>query len=365
MSEGFSYIFSAIRGSQAGRDYYVAMCPLRLIPKIFLFDEEEIPAELRAQRTLNRSRVPEIAQYLVENREEYVFSALTASVDGVVEFRPAGDEDTLQNLGELQIPMSSRFLINDGQHRRAAIEEALKLSPDLGDETIAVVFFVDRGLERSQQLFADLNKHAVRPTKSLGILYDLRDPQSKLARRLADKVEVFRGLTETEKTTISNRSIKLFTLSGIYQGTSVLLGKAKHGKVTTKETDLAVEFWNEVGSQIPDWVAARKREVAASQLRGEFIHAHGIALHAIGLMGHTLIAEDPKSWKTKLKKLRSVDWSRSNLELWEGRALVGGRVSKAHNNVLLTSAVLKKAVGLGLTPEEERAEVALMESRQG
>ena len=145
----------------------------------------------------------------------------------------------------------------------------------------------------------------------------------------------------------------------------MLLGKAKHGKVTTKETDLAVEFWNEVGRQIPDWIAARKREVTASQLRREFIHAHGIALHAIGLMGHRLIAEDPKSWKANLKKLRSVDWSRSNLELWEGRALVGGRVSKAHNNVLLTSAVLKKSVGLGLTPEEERAESALLEGRRG
>jgi DNA sulfur modification protein DndB len=60
--------------------------------------------------------------------------------------------------------MSSRFLINDGQHRRAAIEEALKVRPEFGDETISVVFFIDAGLENSQQMFADLNKHAVRPT---------------------------------------------------------------------------------------------------------------------------------------------------------------------------------------------------------
>ena len=39
--------------------------------------------------------------------------------------------------------MTSRFIINDGQHRRAAIEEALKERPELGDETIAVVFFLD------------------------------------------------------------------------------------------------------------------------------------------------------------------------------------------------------------------------------
>ena len=68
------------------------MCPLKLIPKIFLFDEDEIPPELRAQRTLNRARVPEITQYLTENPSEYVFSAITASIDGDVEFGSIDEE---------------------------------------------------------------------------------------------------------------------------------------------------------------------------------------------------------------------------------------------------------------------------------
>lgn len=107
--------------------------------------------------------------------------------------------------------MSARFVINDGQHRRAAIEAALEERPELGEETIAVVFFLDEGLNRSQQLFADLNKHAVKPTKSLGILYDYRDPLACLARELAANVPCSKNLTEKEKTTISNRSIKLCT----------------------------------------------------------------------------------------------------------------------------------------------------------
>src|SRR5690242_15791216 len=35
----FEYVFPAIRGVQAGREYYVTMCPLRLIPRLFLFNE--------------------------------------------------------------------------------------------------------------------------------------------------------------------------------------------------------------------------------------------------------------------------------------------------------------------------------------
>jgi hypothetical protein len=34
--DSFNYTFAALRGVQARREYFVAMCPLRLIPKIFL-----------------------------------------------------------------------------------------------------------------------------------------------------------------------------------------------------------------------------------------------------------------------------------------------------------------------------------------
>ncbi len=73
--EAFNYQFSALRGIQAGREYYLVMCPLKLIAKIFLFDEEEIPPELRAQRVLNRARVPEIARYLLDNPKDYTLIA--------------------------------------------------------------------------------------------------------------------------------------------------------------------------------------------------------------------------------------------------------------------------------------------------
>src|SRR5258708_17081812 len=87
-SDSFTYVFSALKGVQAGREYFVAMCPLQLIPKIFVFYGGELPPELRAQRVLNRSRVPEKARYLVENPNDYVFSAITASIHGDARFVP-------------------------------------------------------------------------------------------------------------------------------------------------------------------------------------------------------------------------------------------------------------------------------------
>jgi DNA sulfur modification protein DndB len=75
MADSFSYVFPAIRGVQAGREYYVSMCPMRLLPKLFRFDDEELVPELRAQRSLNKARIPDISRYIIGNKESYTFSS--------------------------------------------------------------------------------------------------------------------------------------------------------------------------------------------------------------------------------------------------------------------------------------------------
>ena len=123
------FSFPAVKGIQANMEYYVTMVPLDCIPKLFTFSDENMAPEIRSQRTLNKSRIPEMSNYILQNPKSYVFSALTASVDGELLFEPSTSENS--NLGMLSISMSSRLLINDGQHRRAAIEAALKKKPDL------------------------------------------------------------------------------------------------------------------------------------------------------------------------------------------------------------------------------------------
>jgi DNA sulfur modification protein DndB len=56
--------------------------------------------------------------------------------------------------------------------------------------------------------------------------------------------------------------------------------------------------------------------------------------------------------------LANIDWSRSNTGLWEGRALVGGKVSKSTTNVVLTTNVIRTVLGMPLSPEEQRVEDA-------
>ncbi|WP_430425099.1 DNA sulfur modification protein DndB [Phenylobacterium sp.] len=356
MDDAFQYVFPAIRGVQAGREYYVSMCPLRLIPKIFLFNEEELTPELRAQRTLNKGRVPEIARYITENPKGYVFSALTASVDADLEFERTSEQNA--SLGLLRIPMSGQFIINDGQHRRAAIEVALRENPRLGDESIAVVFFSDIGLARSQQMFADLNRYAIRPATSISILYDHRDRSAELVRQLIQQAPPFRDLVEMERSNLSLRSRRLFTFSAIYQATSALLGDTSD-EVFDANLALAAQFWTDVAQQLPEWEQVRRGRLAASEVRQDLIHSHGVVLHALGKVGAALLRAEPNAWKKRLAGLSDIDWSRNN-PAWSGRAVVRGRLSKATTNVLLTANYIKQRIGLELTPEDQRVEDAFL-----
>jgi len=357
-----NFVFPALRGIQAGREYYVTMCPLRLIPKLFIFDAEEIPPELRAQRVLNKSRIPEIGSYILKSPHNYTLSSITASIDGKVQFIPVQDKGHYHRSGTLIVPMDARFLINDGQHRAAAIREALKKNPDLGSETISVVFFLDSGLRRSQQMFTDLNKHAVRPTTSINILYDHRDPFSQAIIGMLAYVPIFANdLTELERTSISNRAKKVFTLNSLYTANKSLLGRTqKRPPVSEEDTQLMIDYWTAVYENIKEWRDIVDGGVPPHEIREEYVHVSGILLHALGILGYALIQQypNPRTWKMKLKELQKIDWHKNNKD-WEGRPLINGSLTKITRNIILTSNLLKQRLNIPLTPEEVRLEATV------
>jgi len=325
---------------------------------MFLFDETGLPPELRAQRVINRARIPEIVRYMVQNPKTYTFSAITASIDSHVHFTPFDEYDPQKRVGILEVPMTARLVINDGQHRKAAIDQAIKLNPELGHETIPVVLFVDAGLKRTQQMFVDLNEHTIRPTRSLGVLYDHRDPLAALVRDLVLRVPLFQERIEKERTTVSHRSTKLFTLSSLYQATRALLGKKNRQESVSKlDSEIAFEFWNELPKHIEEWGSLLEGKLSSAELRRDYVHGHGVGIHAIGAAGKGLIAQYPVYWKSHLSRFHSIDWLRTNTD-WNGRAMIGGRLSKAHVNVVLTANYVKQKLGLNLTPEEARIESA-------
>lgn len=342
-----AFLFPAVKGLQAKREYFAAMVPLEVIPRIFQFEDEELPLEIRAQRVLNKARIPDICNYILSNPDNYVFSSLTVSVDGDMEFQPFDQKNPY--VGHIAISMSARFLINDGQHRRAAIAEAIKQNPELKSEHISVVFYRDEGLLRAQQMFSDLNRYAIRPTKSINILFNSREDSSIIAKCIIEEVPVFCGLVEKERTTISNRSKALFTLSAICSATDELLKQVDSG--IQDRVNLAVQFWTQVSAHISQWGAVKRGDMKSSDVRKEYICSLSITLAALGYGGNALIAARPRDWKKRLAVLDGIDWRKDN-PLWERLVFVNGKVA-ANRTAQRSMSEYIKAVMLGNVGDDE------------
>lgn len=354
MKNNFFYSFPAIMGKQANRDFFVLMCPMGILSKLFIFNDDDLPPEHRAQRILNKSRIPEMASYILNNPKDYVFSSVTASIDGVFEFEPLNCNFD-DKIGILKVSMDSRLLINDGQHRRAAIEEALKSYPELADETISVVLFVDEGLKRSQQIFADLNKHAVNVSKSIGILYDSRDPIAQITRSLLEENTYLKYYTDKENPSLSKFSPKMFTLSSINETNKKLLYKLDTNDPMV--ISYVSDFWNILCEYMNEWRFVFNKEMSAKLLRDDYVSSTGVVLEALGLLGNFLYKNNYNDWKSILSGINKIDWHRNNLDDWQNRVIgMNGRIVKSSNYIRLTRNLIKTKLNLPLTKDELKLE---------
>jgi DNA sulfur modification protein DndB len=144
-------------------------------------------------------------------------------------------------------------------------------------------------------------------------------------------------------------------LSAVYQATQALLNKGKGDEVEPGDFDLACEFWTSMGSVIPEWRLIIRKQIAASELRRDYVHSHGVTLHALGIVGRSLLEMYPDKWSNQLQPLEEINWLRTN-PLWEGRSMVRGRMSKAGDSVILTANAIKKMLGLSLDADEAEIE---------
>lgn len=352
----FAYKFPAVRGVQAGRPYYIAMLPLRMLPRLFSRDDEYIQPEYRAQRRLNEQRIPEISSYILENLDSYVFSALAASIDGEIEFH----EVARGPLGTLEVAMDSIFLINDGQHRIAAIFEALEENEELGAETISVVFYEDQGLARSQQMFTDLNKHAVRTSNSIAELYDSRDELAVATRSTIKAVDFIDRYTDKEKDNLGKLSASLFTLNMFYKANKKMLG---HGVADEHFNSFLVNYWKAVAAHMEPWRDLDRKLLSKQDLREKTIATQSVCLQAIGRVGAYFLNEGCDL--ARLAGLENIDWSRDS-RAWHLRAINGkGRIITNDAAICLTANEIKASLNIPLDNAEAEREEELAESLGG
>jgi DNA sulfur modification protein DndB len=336
-----SYIFPATMGTQAGKDFYTATIPFSHLVQLFRFDEETVPAELRAQRALNETRARAISDYILTNPDSYVLPAITASCDTSMTFKPL---DAEYGVGLLKIVLGSCLLINDGQHRRKGIELALQENPALADHCVSVTLFYDQGLHASQQMFSDINSNANKPSGSLNALYDLRNPFSRWIISILDQRPAIKNRIDMESAAPAKSSSKLWSLVAFHQFVNHLTGvNAKNIKSLSSldgKTEEVVFFLDALEA-IPMWSAMIKGNISAPETREQYIISHAVFLHALGTMGSYV--KD----LNQLKGLADIDPAKSS-PLWDNRAIVHGKLRKTPIGVKSTAAVLLKKCGIEL-----------------
>lgn len=345
------YQFPAVKGYQAGEEYYICMVPLGLMSKIFMTDSGDVPPEYRAQRKLNEARIPEICGYILSNRDSYVFSALAASVDGDMKFIPdTGNESA----GILEIDMTASFLINDGQHRKAAIDAAIAEDESLASETISVVLYRDQGLQRSQQMFTDLNKHAVTTSKSLNTLYESKDPVALITKRVVNSINFLRKYTDKEKDNLSKYSSNIFTLNTFYTANKRIYKAAKDLQTVD---EFICAFWSNVVANMREWKEMDCGELSKKSLREDYIITQGLIILALGRLGEFYCINSEIDMAKSLKGLQKIDWLRNNEKCWLNRAIKpNGKINRNEQGIFLTYIQIKRLLSLPIGEEELKKE---------
>ena len=352
----FCYKFPVVKGIQACRAYYIAMVPLNTLAKLFPDDDEYVMPEYRAQRRLNEARIPEIKNYILSNRDSYVFSALAASIDGKHKFIPGSQDD----LGILEVDMKAKFLINDGQHRKAAIIAALEEDPSIGDETISVVFYEDQGLARSQQMFTDLNKHAVKTSNSIAELYDSRDALAVATRNVISEIPFLDEYVDKEKDNLGKFSSTLFALNNFYTANKTILGR----KECNEQFEIFLKtYWESVVEHMLPWRDLIKRDLTKKDLREQYIASQAVVIKALGRVGASLCECEEENVDDKVKALENINWRR-NASVWKNRVIRNdGKMITSSEAIKLAANVIKTEMGIPLSEEEEFAEIKLKKNK--
>lgn len=358
--------FEAARGKQGELDYFVTTMRFGELARNVGYAERQVgegadaPPELLRQRKLNIKRVrEEMRPYLLENPDHF-FSAICVEVvrpgelEHRINFIPSADNSTF---GRVVFDGTELLQAIDGQHRLKAIQLAIEEQPELARESIAVVLVPHRGVERSQQLFSDLNRYAKTPSKTLNLLFEHREFEALVAKEWSKASLAFKdGRTNMETNSLVVKSRHVITLSVLYECVRDLVvkdyEKKKWDRPQLEEEAARVgrEFaaWYDelIVPALPELSKVIAGEIKPVSLRERYVYPHSVGWRAISQAVRAARDQKPRNWKDIIQAgLKGIDWHLTNKE-WEGSALVAGAMANRRQNIVRSGTFVALKLGL-------------------
>jgi DNA sulfur modification protein DndB len=352
LEEGLTATFPVMRGFVGDTEYYSAILTFGEAARMIQFVADvdgwgsQTDARAKTQRQLNETRVErELVPYLLEHTDHF-YGAVVAEMrplpghDGGVRFTSDRVDPSGLAVGQLELDGTVALCALDGQHRLRSIQLALREVPSLASEHIAVVLVPFRSTRRSQLLFADLNRFARTPSRSLTLLFSHRDPVVRLANEVINLVPLLGDRVELESTTLARFSPRFVTFSTLYEMTKTLIqGHAGGSRAEMiREAHRQAAVWAALTEAVDEWAAVADNSEHPAYLRPRSLAMHGAGQQAIAHVAKRLTAGG-------VARLSEIDWSIANPS-WQGIAVQGARVFNTPGSISSLAAAVLFELGL-------------------
>jgi len=202
---------AALQGRQGERTLYQALVPNSVLNNFFTVNMD--PPTEKSQRQILPAHVKDIADYIINNPEEYVLGALIYAVDKECAFTPS---EMSSDLGVLTIPFGTNLRSLDGQHRRAGLNDAIAEDEKFGNDHTAILIYVEPDVSKRRQMFSDMNATPKVVAKALNVSFDNRDPFARAAQRIANEHPLLDGVVERESSRVAAGSQSWYTLGAVW-----------------------------------------------------------------------------------------------------------------------------------------------------
>jgi len=371
----------AFKGRLGGVEYYVIMLSFSKLARYIEATDSNLPTKLREERKPQKQRYAQIARYILNNPEDYRFSALTCTfgkngTEKPLNWRAARPDEPYGSpgwaIGELTLDQGDPLIIVDGQHRLGAIKEAIadkEADPELRNESIPVVLFPYISLEDNQQLFSDLNRNVKKTSKSLDVFFDRRDIVNRVVKKVVAKVSVFgEERVDVENISVAKSPTMVFTLAGVYQATNPMIKGAFKGELLQKElskennnedeyANFLADTWEFIAEQFPEWGKVASGEMNIAQERRNYLHWNSGVVSSIGEFVGAAMRERGADWKNAVKTALTHpdngNWRRDP-KYWGGIILAGDQVLPRSAVRFQLVTYLKLKAGLEPTEREKK-----------
>lgn len=229
----------AIKATLGNNTYYIATLTFQQVSDFVSDIDDELHKSETLKDLIQRSitnNYISIKDYILVQKERFFNSLILAVYNDYPNWRGIefhyGDIVTNQ-MGILEFDKEHKIFPVDGQHRVKGIKEAIKVSPELGNEQISVLFIGHStrsdGMEKTRRIFSTLNRYAKPVNDDDIIALDEDDLCAITTRELIETFSLFQG----KKIAISkygNKKIEekdnesLTSIITLYQCNKILFG---------------------------------------------------------------------------------------------------------------------------------------------